>query len=51
MIDELEDFPEWHRKVEEELGVCMGRMVVTMDESRRDAMIKKSPYYKRFVIN
>ena len=49
LIDDCKDFPEWTRKIEEELGQDISLIATTFDESDRNAFVAKSKYFQRFV--
>lgn len=48
MIDDCKDFPEWVRKIEEDVGQNMAYTFLVFDESDRDALVGKSELFKRF---
>lgn len=49
LIDDCKDYPEWSRKIEEELGQSIHYMVIGFDESVRDALVAQSELFQRFV--
>lgn len=48
MIDDCKDYPEWVRKIEEELGQNMAFMFLNFDESVRDELVSHSHLFQRF---
>ena len=44
-----EEYPAWKEKIEEELGQAVAMMYLNFDESSRDAVVAKSPIFRRFV--
>jgi hypothetical protein len=49
MIDDCADYPEWQRKIEDEVGSSIHYMVIGFDESVRDELVTKSELFLRFV--
>ena len=45
LMDQCEGFPDWQRKIEEELGQAVAMTVIGLDESVRDAVVARSPYF------
>ena len=48
LIEDCKEFPEWTRKIEEEIGQNMAFLFLTFDESVRDALVAKSHLFQRF---
>lgn len=48
MIDDCREYPEWARKIEEDVGQNMAFLFLSFDESVRDALVEKSPLFARF---
>jgi hypothetical protein len=48
MIDDSKDYPEWVRKIEEDIGQNMAYTFINFDESVRDALVAKSHLFQRF---
>ena len=46
--DDCEGFPEWQRKIEEELGGTMSFLALQMDEISRDIACETSETFRRF---
>lgn len=49
LIDDCVEYPEWTRKVEEEIGSNIAFMVTAFDESVRDELVDRSELFKKFV--
>ena len=45
LIDQCKDFPDWERKIEEDLGSSMAMTATCVDESVRDEFVQRSPYF------
>lgn len=48
MIDDCAEFPEWARKIEEDIGQNLAYTFLTFDESVRDQLVANSETFKRF---
>lgn len=48
IIDDCAEFPEWHRKVQKELGGTVSYLTLSIDESCRDIAVNISPIWMRF---
>lgn len=49
LVDDCAEYPEWQRKVEEDIGQNVAMMVIAFDESVRDELVAKSDIFLRFV--
>jgi hypothetical protein len=49
LIDQCNDFPDWQRKIEEEVGGQISMLYIQIDESVRDTIVLMSPNFMRFV--
>jgi len=48
LIDDCEQFPDWRRKVEKELGSTVSYLALSLDDVSRDVAVESSEVYKRF---
>lgn len=48
LLDECKDFPDWHKKIQKELGGTVSYLALSIDESSRDEAVKMSPAFARF---
>ena len=48
MVDDCAEFPEWQKKIQDELGEAVNRLFIQFDESQRDAYVQRSEFYRRF---
>ena len=48
LIDDCEGYPEWQRKISDELGNQLGFLLMYVDEESRDEFVQLSPYFLRF---
>jgi hypothetical protein len=48
LLEDCKDFPEWHRKIEEEIGGSIAFIFVNFDESVRDNLVARSNLFQRF---
>lgn len=51
LLDDCTEFPEWTRKIEEDIGQNIAFMTIAFDESVRDELVDRSELFKRFVSN
>lgn len=49
MIDDSKNYPEWVRKIEEDVGHSIAFMATGFDESVRDELVSHSEIFYRFV--
>ncbi len=50
LIDDCKEYPEWARKIEEDIGQNLAYTFINFDESVRDALVAKSHLFQRFDI-
>ena len=48
MLEDAKDFPEWVRKIEDDIGQAMAFMFINFDESVRDSLVARSDLFQRF---
>jgi len=48
LMDDCEGYPDWQRKIEQDLGGVVSYLALTIDESSRDSAVEKSAAFKRF---
>ena len=48
LIDDCEQYPDWQKKIQKELGGTVSYLALTMDESSRDLAVGISEPFKRF---
>ena len=48
VIDDCKEFPEWQKKVEEDIGQNLAYTFINFDESVRDILVNKSQLFNRF---
>ncbi|MCP3667854.1 MAG: hypothetical protein GY696_36095 [Gammaproteobacteria bacterium] len=48
LLDDCKEFPEWHKKMEEEVGEEIAFLLSTIDESERDNFVASSEAFHRF---
>ena len=48
LLEDAKDFPEWTRKIEEDLGQAIAFAVTTIDESSHDALVAVAPIFEKF---
>ena len=48
LLDDCADFPEWHVKIQKELGATVSYLCLSIDENARNLAVEISPIYRRF---
>ena len=48
LLDDCQDYPEWQRKLQEDLGQSVSFLGIMMEEALRDDITKRSAIYERF---
>ena len=48
LIDDCEQYPNWKRKIQEDLGGVVSFMAIQMEEVARDELVATSPAFARF---
>lgn len=48
LLDDCEEYPEWRKKVELDLGGTVSYLALTIDDTARDAITEGSPVFARF---
>ena len=48
LIDDCNDYPEWQKKIQKELGGTVSYLALALDESSRDAATEVSEAFRRF---
>ena len=47
LLDQFGDNKEWVKKLEEDMGNHIAYLAVNMDETSRDELVLRSPYFAR----
>ena len=48
LLDDCQDYPEWQRKLQEDLRQSVSFLGIMMEEALRDDITKRSAIYERF---
>jgi len=48
LLDDCEQYPDWHKKIQKELGGTVSYLALAMDESSRDLAVEISEPFRRF---
>lgn len=48
MMDDCEGYPDWQKKIEQDLGGVVSYLCLTIGEQARDAAVAQSAVYRRF---
>ena len=48
LLDDCKDFPEWHEKIQKELGSTVSYLCLSIDEDSRNSAVEVSEIYRRF---
>ena len=48
LMDECKDYPDWHKKIEIDLGGTVSFLALQLGEESRDYMVANYPIFARF---
>lgn len=48
LLDDCQDYPDWHKKIQKELGGTVSYLALAIDENSRDTAVNMSEAFARF---